>query len=174
MIHIKKSPSRREFTRREFTRIGTIALAAASIGFGQTASAQTPASELESEFLLELVLDVGAQIDAGHTSIAPVTGGTFSGPRIKGTVHPGGADWITQVSGHSSLDVRITLETDDGDIIYMSYTGVVARGEGGLYWRVRPIFSTTSEEYDWLNHTVFIGKNKQVAGKVAYDIFRIL
>ena len=169
MRDIKKSPS-----RRAFARLSAIALAAASIGFSQTASAQTPASDLESEFLLELLLDVDAQIDAGHTSIAPVTGGTFSGPGISGTVHPGGADWITQVSGHSSLDVRITLETDDGEIIYMSYTGVVARGENGLYWRVRPIFQTASAKYDWLNHTVFIGKNKQVPGKVAYDIFRIL
>ena len=169
MSDIEKSAS-----RRASTTIGAIVLAAASIGFGQTASAQTPASELESEFLLELVLDVDAQIDAGHTSIAPVTGGTFSGPRIKGTVHPGGADWITQVSGHSSLDVRITLETDDGEFIYMSYTGVVRPGPDGLYWTVRPIFNTASEKYDWLNHVVYIGKSKQVPGKVAYDIFRIL
>jgi len=138
------------------------------------ASAQAPASELESEFLFELVLDVDAQLDAGHTRIAPVTGGTFAGPNIKGTVHPGGADWITQVAGHSSLDVRITLETDDGALIYMSYTGVVNRGDSGLYWRVRPIFQTASEKYDWLNHVVCIGKNKQVPGKVAYDIFGIL
>ena len=160
-------------SRREFAKIGAIALAAA-IGASEMASAQAPASELESEFLFELVLDVDAQLDAGHTRIAPVTGGTFSGPRIKGTVHPGGADWITQVSGHSSLDVRITLETDDGALIYMSYTGVVRRGDNGLYWRVRPIFQTASEKYDWLNHVVCIGKNKQVPGKVAYDIFGIL
>jgi len=138
------------------------------------ASAQSPASELESEFLLELVLDVAAQIDTGHTSIAPVTGGIFSGPRIQGAVHNGGADWITQVSGHSSLDVRITLETDDGEFIYMTYTGVVHPGENGLYWRVRPIFQTASEKYDWLNHIVCIGKSKQIPGKVAYDIFQIL
>ena len=160
--------------RRRAARLSAIALAAASIGFSQTALAQSAASELEAEFFLELLLDVDPQIDAGNTSIAPVTGGTFSGPGIMGTVHPGGADWITRVSGHSSLDVRITLETDDGAFIYMSYTGVVATGENGLYWRVRPIFQTASEKYDWLNHTVFIGKNKQVAGKVAYDIFRIL
>ncbi len=160
--------------RQRATRFSAIAVTVTSIGFSQMASAQTPASDLESEFLLELLLDVDPQIGAGHTSIAPVTGGTFSGPGIEGTVHPGGADWITQVSGHSSLDVRITLETDDGEFIYMSYTGVVSRGENGLYWRVRPIFQTASEKYDWLNHTVFIGKNKQVPGKVAYDIFRIL
>jgi hypothetical protein len=70
--------------------------------------------------------------------------------------------------------VRITLDTDDGAIIYMSYTGVVHPGENGLYWRVRPIFQTASEKYDWLNHIVCIGKSKQIQGKVAYDIFQIL
>lgn len=161
-------------SRRAITRLGAIVLTAVSVTFSQAASAQTPASELESEFFLELLLDVDPQLDAGPTSIAPVTGGTFAGPAIQGTVHPGGADWITRVAGHSSLDVRITLETDDGALIYMSYTGIVSSGANGLYWRVRPIFHTASEKYDWLNHTVFIGKNKQVAGKVAYDIFRIL
>ncbi len=156
----------------KLTKISAMALAAL-MGVGEMASAQTPASPLESEFLFEVVLDVDAQLDAGHTSIAPVTGGTFSGPNIKGTVHAGGADWITQVSGHTSLDVRITLETDDGAIIFMSYTGVVSRGDTGLYWRVRPIFQTASEKYDWLNHVVCVGKNKQVPGKVAYAIFGI-
>ena len=139
-----------------------------------TALGQSPASDLESEFLMELLLDVDPQLDAGHTSIAPVTGGSFSGARLQGTVHNGGADWITQVSGHSSLDVRITLETEDGAIIYMTYKGIVARGDSGLYWRVPPVFNTSSEEYDWLNHKVFVGKSKQIEGKVAYDIFEIL
>ena len=164
----------RELTRREFTKLGVTAIATASLGVTTMAAAQSPASELESDFLLELVLDVADQMDAGNTSIAPVTGGTFGGPRIQGTVHDGGADWITQQSGHSSLDVRITLETDDGAIIYMSYTGVVARNDNGTYWRVRPIFQTASEKYDWLNHIVCIGKSKQVPGKVAYDFFAIL
>ena len=161
-------------SRRQFTKLGATALAAAAVGENQMASAQTPASELESAFLMELSLDVADQLDTGHTSIAPVTGGTFSGPRLAGAVRDGGADWITQVSGHSSLDVRITLDTDDGDIIYMTYTGVVHRADSGLYWRVRPIFQTASEKYDWLNHIVCIGKSKQIPGKVAYDVFEIL
>jgi len=146
----------------------TVALAASA------ARAQSPASPLESEFMFELLLDVDTQLDAGAVRIAPVTGGTFAGPGIRGIVRPGGADWITQVAGHSSLDVRITLETDDGALIYMTYTGVVARGDGRVYWRVRPVFSTASETYDWLNHIVAVGKNKTVQGKVAYDVFRIL
>lgn len=144
------------------------------LGQVSVAAGQAPASDLQSEFLMELLLDVDPQLDAGHTSIAPVTGGSFSGARLQGTVHAGGADWITQVSGHSSLDVRITLETNDGAIIYMTYKGVVARSDAGLYWRVTPVFNTAAEEYDWLNHTVFVGKSKQVEGKVAYDIFEIL
>lgn len=149
-------------------------VAAALLAAPPLAHAQAPASPLESEFVFELLLDVDPQVDAGAVRIAPVTGGTFAGPGIRGTVRPGGADWITQVSGHSSLDVRITLETDDGAVIYMTYTGVVRRGDDGVYWRVRPVFSTASEKYDWLNHIVAVGKNKPVQGKVAYDVFRIL
>lgn len=166
--------TKKPLSRREFTRLGAATVAAASLGASQMASAQTAASALESEFLLELALDVADQLDAGNTRIAPVTGGTFGGPRLRGTVRNGGADWITQASGHSSLDVRITLDTDDGAIIYMSYTGVIARNDSGTYWRVRPVFQTASEKYDWLNHIVCVGKSKQIPGKVAYDIFEIL
>lgn len=169
--------SKSKLSRRDFSMMGAKAITAASLGtlgVSQMASAQAPASALESRYLMELALDVADQLDTGHTSIAPVTGGTFSGPRLNGTVRDGGADWITQVSGHSSLDVRITLDTDDGAIIYMTYKGIVTRNDSGLYWRVTPLFNTASEKYDWLNHIVCVGKSKQISGKVAYDIFEIL
>lgn len=171
-IRMKKRTS---VSRREFNALASTTAAATlgMMGATRMAAAQSPASPLESRFLMELLLDVDQSLDAGHTRIAPVTGGTFSGPRLKGTVH-GGADWITQVSGRSSLDVRITLETDDGVIIYMTYKGMVVPGDDGVYWRVTPVFSTSSETYDWLNHRVFVGKSKQAEGKVAYDIFEIL
>ncbi len=161
-------------SRRQFTRAGAIAVAAATVTASRTASAQQAQSELESEYLMELLLDGDPQINTGHTRIAPLSGGTFSGPGLKGTVLPGGADWITQVSGHSSLDVRITLLTDDGEHIYMTYKGMVVRNDSGLYWRVTPVFNTASEKYDWINHIVAVGKNKTVEGKIAYDIWRIL
>ncbi|MGI9251789.1 MAG: DUF3237 domain-containing protein [Pseudohongiellaceae bacterium] len=162
-------------SRRDFNRLGAAALAATALGgSSKLASAQQPQSELESEYLMELLLDGGTRIDAGHTSIAPLEGGSFSGPRLRGTVMPGGADWITQVSGHSSLDVRITLLTDDDAYIYMTYRGMVVPGDSGLYWRITPLFNTAAEQYDWLNHIVCVGKNKQVAGKIAYDIWQIL
>ena len=169
--------NKKTLNRRDFNKTSAVALMAATLGTlgaNKMASAQTPASQLESTYLMELALDVADQLDAGHTRIAPVTGGSFSGPRVKGTVRDGGADWITQVSGHSSLDVRITLDTDDGAVIYMTYNGVVARNDIGLYWRVTPVFNTASEKYDWLSHIVCVGKSKQLEGKVAYDIFEIL
>ena len=172
MSDIEKSGRKIEMNRRTFAKLGVGA--AAAMGAASLARAQSPASALESEFVMELLLDVAEQIDTGHTRIAPVMGGTFSGPVLNGTVLPGGADWITQVSGHTALDVRITLETDDGAHIYMTYRGIVHNGENGLYWRVTPLFSTTLEEYDWVNHIICVGKSKQVEGKVAYDIFRIL
>jgi hypothetical protein len=160
--------------RRQFTKAGAVALATATAATSRMASAQQPQSELESEYLMELLLDGDPQINTGHTRIAPLSGGTFSGPGLRGTVLPGGADWITQVAGHSSLDVRITLLTDDGEHIYMTYKGMVVRSDSGLYWRVTPVFNTASEKYDWINHIVAVGKNKNVEGKIAYDIWRIL
>ncbi|MBP19842.1 MAG: hypothetical protein CMQ21_13230 [Gammaproteobacteria bacterium] len=41
-----------------------------------------------------------------------------------------------------------------------AYKGVIAPSDSGLYWRVTPIFNTSSEKYGWLNHKVFVGKSK--------------
>src|SRR2546426_12350333 len=50
----------------------------------------------------------------GARVIAPITGGTFEGPRLRGWVLPGGGDWtLLRSDGVLELDLRITLETDD-------------------------------------------------------------
>ena len=173
---------RRPLSRRDFTRLGlgsAAALGAAALGGGtgiiaRPAAAQQPASDLQSEYLMELLLDGEPLVDTGHYRIAPLAGGSFAGPRLRGEVLPGGADWITQVSGHSSLDVRITLLTDDGAHIYMTYRGIVKQDGSDTYWRITPSFHTAADQYDWLNHLVCVGKNKQVQGKIAYDVWRIL
>lgn len=143
------------------------------------ALAQNPQTTLESEFLMSLELQLGgAPINAGHTQIGPIGGGTFSGPGINGTVLPGGADWMTQVSGHSGLDVRITLMTDDGAYIYLTYKGMMYQSDAGTYWKITPSFQTASEKYDWLNHIVAVGQGYLEGGDFAngifYDIYRIL
>lgn len=60
----------------------------------------------------------------GLRRIAPVNGGTFTGDRLAGTVLPGGADWvINRADGVMVTDVRLTLQTGDGALIYLTYQG---------------------------------------------------
>lgn len=61
--------------------------------------------------------DVGAG-PRGARVTYPITGGTFEGARLKGRVLPGGDDWaVKRADGVVELDLRITLETDDGALI---------------------------------------------------------
>ncbi|NDG45420.1 MAG: DUF3237 domain-containing protein, partial [Gammaproteobacteria bacterium] len=61
---------------------------------------------------------------SGNRMVAPIVGGTFSGPRLEGTVLPGGADWVLVGSdGSMKIDVRTTLKTTDGAFIYLQYRG---------------------------------------------------
>jgi hypothetical protein len=54
----------------------------------------------------------------------PITGGSFEGDRLRGKVLPGGDDWtIKRSDGVIELDLRITLETDDGALIHMTFDG---------------------------------------------------
>src|SRR5947199_10148350 len=61
----------------------------------------------------------------GARVIAPIAGGTFEGPRLSGKVLPGGGDWtLLRSDGVLELDLRVTLETDDGALIYMTSFGL--------------------------------------------------
>ena len=70
-------------------------------------------------------LDLGA-VAQGHRRIVPQTGGTFTGPEINGKLLPGAsADWqITLPDGTALADIRYTLETDGGELLYVQSRGV--------------------------------------------------
>ena len=102
----------------------------------------------------------------GDRRVAVVEGGSFEGPKRKGTVLKGGSDWlISRPDGALQLDVRLTLKTDDGRLIGMVYRGYrhrpaavmdrLNRGEkvdpSEYYFRTAPFFETSSEKYGWLN-----------------------
>jgi len=132
--------------------------------------------QLTSELMMTLRLSAGEQINAGDTLIGPITGGSFYGEGIQGTVLPGGADWMSVSEGHNNLNVRITLETDAGEFIYMSYTGILIFADNpiDMYWTVAIKFQTASEQLDWLNHIVAIGKGRVENRSIVYDIFNII
>ena len=69
--------------------------------------------------------DVG-ETPYGRRRIATVTGGSFEGEELKGTVLPApGGDWLLlRRDGILMLNVRLTLKTDDGHLVYMSYEGM--------------------------------------------------
>ena len=108
----------------------------------------------------------------GDRMVIPVTGGDFEGPRLHGKVLPGGGDWLLlRPDGVLELDLRITLETDDGALIYMTFTGLrhgpadaIAALEHGeevdgsrYYFRTVPRFETSAPKYDFLNKLLAIG-----------------
>ncbi|WP_273567480.1 DUF3237 domain-containing protein [Maribacter halichondriae] len=137
-------------------------------------------SELEYEFLYEIEATLDSTIVLGKTSLGnrmihPVTGGSFEGPKIKGEVLPIGADWALSFdSGIKKLDVDIVLKTDDDALIYVTYTGFIyPKEDGSLYFRVVPIFETSSEKYYWLNHTIAVGIGRRIEGGVAYTVYAI-
>jgi hypothetical protein len=92
---------------------------------------------LPVEFLYSIHLETAAPVmvpggPLGTRILAQVTGGTFEGPRMKGTVSGPAGDWVTVgAGGVMSLDVRLCLLTDDGAAIYMTYTGVGRLGPDG-------------------------------------------
>ena len=135
------------------------------------------------------IVDLGAT-PLGHRRIAQVTGGNFAGERLRGTVHAGpGGDWLLlRNDGVLTLDVRLTLETDDHQLIYMSYKGMrhgpkdvmdrLNRGEAvdpkSYYFRSVPVFETSSEKYSWLNRMVAIGTGRREASGPIYDVHEVL
>src|SRR5437016_2046721 len=122
---------------------------------------------LQAEFLCQVNADLEAPQQIGTTPhgtrrIIYVKGGYFEGPKLKGTVLPGGGDWLlVRPDGASELDIRGTLRTDDGHLIYVQYRGIIyappaiqqrfQQGERDIdpalyYFRTTPTFETGSEK----------------------------
>lgn len=153
-------------------------------------------SEIQTEFVMELKLNVEMPLVAigntqyGDRRIARVTGGTFEGPGLKGTVRDGGGDWIlNRIDGVTQLDVRLTMETEDGHRIYMTYKGLrhgpkevmdrLAAGQpvdpSELYFRTAPFFETAADgPYAWLNKSVFVSTGDRKPQGPVYRVFKVL
>lgn len=125
----------------------------------------------------------------GERRVVAVTGGSFEGPRLRGTVEPGGSDWIlVRPDGSLRLDVRLTLKTDDGALIGMTYAGYrhgppavierLARGEAvdasEYYFRTLPLFETGAAKYAWLNNIVSVALGHRPPDGPVYRVFEVL
>ena len=117
-----------------------------------------------------------------------VTGGEVEGPRLRGKVLPVGADWLTvRDDGVAILDVRTTIETHDGALIYLTYGGVGELGEDGYQRfldgnpptrfpiRVASRAITSHPDYLWLNRLqcINIGEGNLEESYAAYDVYAL-
>jgi hypothetical protein len=151
-----------------------------------------PKPRLTLVYRLEAVLgdplDLG-EVSQGHRRIVPQTGGTFEGPDLKGTLVPGvSADWqILLPDGTALGDIRYTLQTDDGALLYVQSRGVrhgsaavlarLGRGEdvdpNEYTFRTSTQIETSSRELDWLNKGVFMSVGGRRPGGVIYETYLV-
>jgi Protein of unknown function (DUF3237) len=155
-------------------------------------SAPLPEPRLTLVYRLEATL--GQPIDVGDTyqgrrRIVPQTGGTFTGPQISGKLLPGAsADWqIVLPDGTSLADLRYTLQTDAGALLYVRSRGVrhgpaevlarLSRGEdvdaSEYIFRTTTRIETAAPDLDWLNQGVFISVGGRQPGAVIYETYLV-
>jgi hypothetical protein len=119
--------------------------------------------------------DIGAGPHGTRVTV-PIIGGTFEGDRLRGKVLPGGDDWTLKRSdGVVELDLRITLETDDGALIHMTFEGIRDDASpGASYFRTLPRFETAASKYAFLNRLLAVGTAEIRAGGPVHVIEEIL
>jgi hypothetical protein len=156
--------------------------------FPSMMNAQT--TKISTEYLMTLYapLEAAQEIDSSLYVYNVRPGGWVKGPRINGTLLAPGGDWFRVLpSGASRLDVRATIKTDDGALIYIAYNGIFkdseeteARASKGetltskdMYFVIAPTMQTAAKKYDWLNGIQCIGKmvSYKSDSYVKYDIF---
>jgi Protein of unknown function (DUF3237) len=155
-------------------------------------SSRLPEPLLSKVFRLEAdlgeVVDLG-NLPQGRRRIVPLTGGTFTGPQLNGTLVPGAsADWqIVQPDGTTLGDIRFTLQTDRNELLYVRSQGVrhgsaevlarLSRGEevdaSEYVFRTVTQIETAADAVGWLNKGVFISVAGRRPGGVIYEVYLV-
>jgi hypothetical protein len=133
-------------------------------------------------------MDVGT-IAQGRRRIVPLTGGTFTGPELNGKLLPGAsADWqIIMADGTALGDIRYTLQTDRGDLLYVQSRAVrhgsaevlarLGRGENvdasEYTFRTATQIETAAADLDWLNRGVFVSVAGREPEGVIYETYLV-
>jgi len=141
---------------------------------------------------LEVTIMTGQKIGAvphGTRVTVPIASGVFEGERLRGKVLPGGGDWtLLRGDGVLELDLRLTLETDDGALVQMTSFGLrhgppeviaaLARGEyvesASYYFRTLPRFETGHSQYAFLNRLLAVSTAVRRPQGPVYTIHEIL
>lgn len=131
------------------------------------------------EYLGRLRVDTGTRTvvengPQGTRTIVQITGGQFEGPRVKASVLTPAGDWITnRADGSYRLDVRLTLKTEDGALILVTYNGVGQTTSAGASLRAAPLFETGDSRYSWLTRLQAVAVGERVGTAVSYEIYAL-
>ncbi len=149
----------------------------ASFAFAQKSSTPPPGPAFEylGSFQVQTgtrtVVENGPQ---GTRTIVQVSGGRFEGPRLKASVQAPAGDWITnRADGSYRLDVRLTLRTDDGALILVTYNGIGQTTPAGASLRAAPTFETGDQRYTWLTKLQAVAVGERVGTDVKYDVYAL-
>ena len=122
----------------------------------------------QAEFVMQLKVTLGETYSCGETqhgrrTVIPITGGTFEGPNIKGTILNGGADYqLANAAGRTEVEAIYSIRTDDGVNIHIRNRGIIAntkdaQGNPSFYFRCAPQFEAPADsKYAWLNNSLFL------------------
>ncbi len=140
-----------------------ICLMAAVLGI-QAQAIYPPNKSPQLEFALQLrVLIDGTytvgDIQHGKRVVIPITGGTFEGPLLRGTILAGGADYqlVSSDGKRTELEAIYSIKTDDGVYIHVRNRGLVCNDPSGFYFKAAPQFEAPeNSKYAWLNNALFI------------------
>ena len=133
-----------------------------------SAQSYPPKDTPQLEFALQLKVTLGQAFSIentqhGRRTVIPITGGTFEGPDIKGTIINGGADYqLANAQGRTELEAIYCIKTDDGVYIHVRNRGIIAGGQDAdgkptFYFRAAPQFEAPADSmYGWLNNALFV------------------
>ena len=110
----------------------------------------------------------------------PIIGGSFEGPRIRGKVLAGGADWqLQRADDYTLIEADYMIEAEDGTPIHVRNRGLTnsrVKGATARYLRTVPEFEAPTGPHEWLNQSVFVGSLQGLSGgppAVMVHVFRL-
>ena len=133
-----------------------------------SAQSYPPKDTPQLEFALQLKVTLGQAFSIentqhGRRTVIPITGGTFEGPCIKGTIINGGADYqLANAQGRTELEAIYCIKTDDDIYIHVRNRGIIAGGQDAdgkptFYFKAAPQFEAPADsKYGWLNNALFV------------------
>ena len=155
--------------------VGVALAASPALARAQKSAAPAPGFEylgtMQVQTGTRTVVENGPQ---GTRTIVQIVSGRFEGPRLKGAVQIPAGDWITnRADGSYRLDVRLTLKTDDGALVLVTYNGIGQTTATGASLRIAPLFETGDPRYVWLTRLQAVGIGERVGTTVKYDIYAL-